>query len=155
MARYRRLPVAAERLLLTLWLGALWAIGYLAVPILFSALDDRAVAGMVAGKMFTAVSLLGLGCGGALLALWWRQLARPMRERRIWLLLLMLLLVVIGEFVLQPQMAALKAEGLVEGGAALARFGMLHGIASLLYLLNALIGVALLLLPRAETLKAG
>ena len=58
-----------EQLLVTLWVGSLWAIGYLAVPILFSTLDDRMLAGMLAGKMFTAVSFIGLGCGTALLAM--------------------------------------------------------------------------------------
>jgi hypothetical protein len=74
------------------------------------------------------------------------------------LLLLMLLLVVIGEFVLQPQMAALKAEGIIEGSGAAARFGVLHGIASLLYLINSLTGIVLLVmmgLPRYQQLRAG
>jgi hypothetical protein len=39
---------------LTAWVGSLWAIGYLAVPILFHAQPDRQLAGMLAGQMFTA-----------------------------------------------------------------------------------------------------
>jgi hypothetical protein len=147
-----------ERILLSLWVGALWAIGYLAVPTLFAALDDRMLAGMVAGKMFTGVSFIGIGCGTALLASFWMQSTTPLRERRVQLLLLMLLLVVIGEFVLQPQMAALKAEGIIEGSGAAARFGVLHGIASLLYLINSLTGIVLLVmmgLPRYQQLRAG
>ncbi len=134
------LLVGLERLLISLWLGALCAIGYLAVPILFASLDDRVLAGMLAGKMFSAVSLVGLGCGSALLALLWTRCAKPLRERRFYLLLIMLVLVVLGEFVLQPQMAELKAQGLAEGG----RFAMLHGIASLLYMANSLIAVVVL-----------
>jgi hypothetical protein len=149
---------SGERILLSLWVGALWAIGYLAVPTLFASLDDRMLAGMVAGKMFTGVSFIGLGCGTALLASFWMQYAKPLAERRVQLLLLMLSLVVIGEFMLQPQMAALKAEGLIEGSGAAARFGVLHGIASLLYLLNSLTGLALLVmmgLPQRQPLRAG
>ena len=59
---------------------------------------------------------------------------------------------------LQPQMAALKAEGLVEGSGVAARFGVLHGIASLLYFANSVIGMVLLVmmgLPRRESLRAG
>ncbi len=147
-----------ERMLLSLWVGALWSIGYLAVPTLFASLEDRALAGMLAGKMFTGVSLIGMGCGTALLVSFWMQSVKPIRERRVQLLIAMLVLVVLGEFVLQPQMAALKAEGIIEGSGAAARFGVLHGIASLLYLANSVIGMALLVmigLPRRESLRAG
>ncbi len=147
-----------ERMLLSLWVGALWSIGYLAVPTLFASLDDRALAGMLAGKMFTGVSLIGMGCGTALLVSFWMQSVKPIRERRVQLLIAMLVLVVLGEFVLQPQMAALKAEGIIEGSGAAARFGVLHGIASLLYLANSVIGMALLVmigLPRRESFRAG
>lgn len=145
-----------ERILLSLWVGALWSIGYLAVPTLFASLDDRMLAGMLAGKMFTGVSLIGLGCGTALLVSFWMQSARPLAERRVQLLIAMLAIVVVGEFMLQPQMVALKAEGLIEGSGAAARFGLLHGIASLLYLANSLTGLALLWLmglPRGEGLR--
>lgn len=135
---------AVEYPLLTLWVGGMWVIGYLAVPILFATLDDRMLAGMLAGKMFTAMSYIGLGAGGLLLVL--ALLKRPRSRWRVRLLLLMLLLVAVGEFVLQPMMAELKAMGLVEGSDAAARFGMLHGVSSIIYLLNSLGGVALLIL---------
>ncbi|MDH5786490.1 MAG: DUF4149 domain-containing protein [Chromatiales bacterium] len=147
-----------ERMLLSLWVGALWAIGYLAVPTLFASLDDSALAGMVAGRLFTGVSLIGMGCGTALLVSFWMQGARPLAERRVQLLVVMLGLVIIGEFALQPQMAALKAEGLIEGSGAAARFGVLHGIASLLYFANSVVGLVLLVilgLPRQEPLREG
>lgn len=150
--------LSGERLLLSLWVGSLWSIGYLAVPTLFAALDDRALAGMVAGRLFTGVSLIGLGCGTALLSMFWMQVDKPLQARRVQLLLVMLLLVLLGEFALQPQMAALKAEGLVAGSGAAARFGLLHGLASILYLANAIIGVVLLVitgLPRGGSLRAG
>lgn len=145
----------AEPVLLTLWIGLLWGIGYLAVPVLFSSLDDRILAGMLAGKMFTAVSFIGLGCGLALLLM--SLGSRPLRNFRLPLLVLMLVLVVIGEFVLQPMMAELKLQGLVEGSDASARFGMLHGIASLLYLFNSVAGLFLLLLSwrSAPLFRAG
>ncbi|MCW8917572.1 MAG: DUF4149 domain-containing protein [Gammaproteobacteria bacterium] len=145
-----------ERLLLSLWVGAIWSIGYLAVPTLFLSLEDRAVAGMVAGKLLTGVSLIGLGCGSALLSMFWMQCKKPLQEWRVQLLLLMLLLVVLGEFALQPQMAALKAAGLVEGSGAAARFGVIHGLAAIFYLASAIIGVVLLALigsPPRECLR--
>jgi hypothetical protein len=146
-----------EPLLLTLWVGSLWAIGYLAVPILFATLDDRMLAGMLAGKMFTAVSYIGIGCGTALLVMVVMTGSRGPRDPRVLLPGLMLVLVALGEFVLQPAMAELKLQGLVEGSAAAARFGMLHGIASLLYLANSLCGLLLLLQTarQRESLRAG
>ena len=54
-------------MLSTLWVGALWAIGYLVAPILFSRLPDRALAGQIAGWMFSAVGMLGMVCASALI----------------------------------------------------------------------------------------
>lgn len=133
-----------ERLLLTLWVGALWAIGYLAVPTLFALLDDRILAGMLAGRMFTLVSFLGLFCGGVLLlGSILRQGQSALRTMRVWLLVAMLLLAAVGEFGLQPMMAQLKAQGLAEGSAQAAQFARLHGVASVLYLINSLCGLLL------------
>ena len=147
----------SERFLVTLWVGCLWAVGYLAVPTLFSALDDRILAGMLAGKMFAAVSFIGLGCGTALLSIAVMSTQNFLRDKRVLLLALMLFLVLIGEFVLQPAMADLKAQGLAEGSRAAATFGILHGVASLLYLMNSLGGLLLIFITGREpaVLKAG
>jgi hypothetical protein len=69
-----------------------------------------------------------------------------LRTWHFWVLIVMLLLVSIGEFVLQPMIHVLKATtpgGFIEGSAAAARFGMLHGISSLLFLVTSLLGLAL------------
>ena len=47
---------AGERLLLTLWVGSLWAIGYLAVPLAFATLDTQ-VAAEYAATLFYAVNI--------------------------------------------------------------------------------------------------
>ena len=135
---------AVQRVLLTLWVGALWGVGYLAVPVLFQALPDRMLAGALAGRMFHWVSLLGLVAGGLLLlSTAWGAGRRWPRCWRLWVLAGMLALVLVGELALQPAMADLKAQGLAPGSAAAARFGRLHGLASVLYLLTALGGLAL------------
>ena len=143
-----------ERLLLTTWVGALWAIGYLAVPVLFASLDDRMLAGMLAGKMFTLLSFLGLGCGSLLLILGFAGNGVPGRGVRAAMLLCMLLLVAVGEFGLQPVMAELKRQGLVEGSEQYAQFARLHGVASVLYLANSLLGLALVSLKRFNRVVA-
>jgi len=132
--------MVGERILLTLWVGGLWAIGYIAAPTLFANLNDRQLAGALAGQMFHTISYIGLVCGGLLLA---SVLKRAGLQWRAWVLIIMLVLVATGEFVLQPMMESLKLQGLIEGGEAKKQFGMLHGIASIIYLMESLLGLAL------------
>jgi hypothetical protein len=142
--------VQLEQLLLTVWVGALLAIGYLAVPVLFQQLDDRRLAGELAGQMFHWVHVLGLVCGLSLLLIAYyvsrHDLSAYLRQWRYYVLLAMLLLIVLDIFVLQPQMAAIKLQvGWHDSTELMARFGMLHGIASLMYLLTSIGGVVLVL----------
>jgi len=44
----KRLPDLLAAWAITLWVGGLWAVGYLAAPMLFYNLSDRMLAGMVA-----------------------------------------------------------------------------------------------------------
>lgn len=136
-----------QRILLTLWVGALWAIGYIAAPVLFNVIFDRFVAGGIAGKMFTIVNYLGLVCGALLLAsLAYQTGAAWRRHWQVWALAAMLVLIAIMEFALQPMMQGLKMgnpQGFTPGTPEAARFGMLHGISSLLYLATSLMGLAL------------
>lgn len=139
-----RFLTAAERVLLTLWIGGLWGTGYLAVPSLFAGLSDRQLAGELAGTLFRLMSYVGLVCGVLLMVMavsharnYW------LRAWRVWALVLMLVLVAIGVFVLQPQMAALKALGISPDTEQAAQFGRLHGVSSLLYLINSLLGLVL------------
>ncbi len=138
-----------EQLLQTLWVGGLFAVGYLAVPVLFHSLDDRRLAGEIAGHMFSAMSIVGFVCGGALL-LSALIAARGgwLRARRVQLLLVMLTLLAVGFFVLQPMMQELKLTGLLAGSEAASQFGRLHGISSILYLLNSLLGIYLVMQAR-------
>lgn len=141
-----------ERLLLTLWVGSLWAIGYIAAPVLFSILDDKSIAGNLAGQMFHIVSYIGLVCG-SLLAISIFQRSRVTWQ--IWIVLLMLVLVAGSEFILQPMMEALKVQGLLEGSPTKKQFGILHGVASSIYLAVSLCGFLLVVggLGRYRTSK--
>jgi len=130
-----------DRLLTTLWVGGLWAIGYLAVPILFSQLDNRMLAGALAGHMFTALSYVGLVAGLGLLPIIALHREGRWRRARLVLVVLMMVLVAFGEFAIQPVIADLKLQGLVPGSAQAASFAVWHGIASILYLINSLLGL--------------
>ncbi len=129
-----------ERIVLTLWVGGLWAIGYLAVPVLFHALDDRQMAGELAGQMFRIINGLGLVCGGLLLAN--ALLGGGDGPRwRVWIIAAMMAAAAVILFVLQPMMAALKTEAAAAGTALAANFGRLHGASSALYLVASILGV--------------
>lgn len=141
----RLIPIA-ERILLTLWVGGLWAIGYLAVPVLFHSLNDRRLAGEVAGQMFGVLGLVGLVCGALLLVRAIYVAGKKWSSAwRVWSLVAMLALVAIGAFVLQPMMQDLKSTSLLPGSAEAARFGQLHGASSIMYLITSLLGLALVI----------
>ncbi len=138
--------LAVERLLLALWVGGICVIGYLVAPILFATLtDERQMAGMLAGKMFSAISWVGLVIGtllfiGSIVGTG----AQWLRQWRCWALISMLLVVVLMLFVIQPMMADLKSQGpVIKGTELAAEFGRLHGISSGLYLLMSLSGLTL------------
>jgi hypothetical protein len=54
-----RLPLLAA----ALWWGSLTAIGFLAVPLLFTHASSPAVAGQLAARLFAGQTWLSLGCG--------------------------------------------------------------------------------------------
>lgn len=138
-----------ERILLTLWVGGMWAVGYIVAPTLFSMLE-KSVAGNVAGQLFTIISYLGLFCGSLLIVGIVSRLGTAVFQHwSFWALLVMVVLILIGQFVLQPMMAELKASGITDLNRS--EFGKLHGIASVLFLINSLAGLALVInLARAD-----
>ena len=139
-----RLFSIAERVLLTLWVGGMWIVGYLVAPSLFVSLADRQLAGQLAGNIFSLMAWLGLACGaGLLLITLIRAGGNWLKAWRVWALVVMLVLVAVGLFVLQPYMQELKAQGLLAGSVQAAEFGRLHGVSSILYLINSLLGLAL------------
>jgi hypothetical protein len=134
----------AERSLLALWVGGLWVAGYVVAPSLFASLDDRQLAGQLAGQVFRLVSYIGLVAGSVLLiSVLTRAGSAWRREWRVWALAAMLVLVLIGAFVIQPMMVELKIGGIVPDSAQAAAFGRLHGISSILFLINSVLGLGL------------
>ena len=135
---------------ISLWVGALWAIGYLAAPTLFRVLGDRALAGRVAGEMFTYVGWLGIVVAAYLLVfLALRKNGAAFRSSVFWLVFLMLLLAVAGQFGVQPILAQLKADSLpreVMESALRDRFMVWHGVSSVVYLIQSVLGILLVIL---------
>ena len=141
---------ALQSITVTLWVGSLWAVGYIVVPLLFARLPDRALAGMMAGKLFTLVAYVGIGC--ALYLLLYRLTrfgASALKQGFFWGVLLMLLLIFVGEFGVQPILASLKAQAWpreVMASVLRARFDTWHGVASGLYVIESVLGIVLVVL---------
>jgi hypothetical protein len=133
-----------ERSLLTLWVGGLWVAGYVVAPSLFASLDDRQLAGQLAGQVFRIMSYIGLSAGGVLLiSMLVRVGSSWVREWRVWVLVTMLVLVAVGAFVVQPMMVELKIGGIIPGSEQAASFARMHGISSILFLMTSLLGLSL------------
>ncbi len=149
-----RFVSALRTLLVTVWVGSLWTIGYLAAPTLFATLPDRVLAGSIAGILFRVEAWVSVACGLSLLTMLLAGRGFPGRRACIVLTVLMLVCLSVGYFGLQPFMAALKETAAANGGvmdeAARARFGMLHGAASVIYLVESLLGLLLVLKVRQQ-----
>jgi hypothetical protein len=141
----RKISEALYLVCITLWVGGLWAIGYMTAPILFASLGDRQLAGVVAGKLFALIGWIGLGSAVYLLVFLLARLGqRFFRSSVFWLVLLMALLTVASQFGIQPLMAQLKADALpreVMESVLRDRFVAWHGVSSILYLIQSLLGL--------------
>lgn len=144
-------------LIAMLWVGSQLTIGYAVAPVVFASLE-RVMAGNIAAQLFMIEGVIGIVCGVVLLGLsnvLVRRGAVGYRRLR-WILAAMLLCVLIGYFALQPfmnemRMAAMSAGMDVGSSPYASRFGMLHGVSSVFYLVESLLGAWLVwLLPSAR-----
>lgn len=142
-------------LVAVLWVGSLWTIGFIVAPTLFAMLPDRVLAGSIAGKLFQIGAWLSIACAMTLLGsvtLRNRGATKTVNDgvsrQAVWLITAMLACTLAGYFGLQPVMNALRDAAGPSGvmdSAARAQFGLLHGGASALYLVQSLLGGALVL----------
>lgn len=138
---------ALQSIAVTLWAGGMWTIGFVVAPLLFARVPERALAGLLAGKLFTLTAYIGIVC--ALVLLLFRVArsgAAALRQGTFWVVLLMLALVLIGEFGVQPVLESLKAQALpkeVMASILRGRFDTWHGVASGLYVIESLLGLVL------------
>ena len=109
------------RVVLVLWAGSLWSVGLWVTPILFSAQPDRHLAGMLAGRIFSIETYVGIAAAALALML-------PDRDRFLWGYVAAATLAV-NEWALRPIMAAAR----VNGSAAGLTFGAWHGVSAVIY----------------------
>jgi hypothetical protein len=135
-------------IIITFWVGALWTTGATAY-VLFNSLQDSQLAGQLAGKLFNYVSYFGLFSAFFLLIdrlLGYGTVA--LKQSYFWAVLFMLLLVLAGHFGIQPILAQLKADALpsdVMQSVFANRFKTWHGVASIAYVMECLLGFVLVL----------
>jgi len=141
----KTLPDLLAAWALTLWVGGLWAIGAIAAPVLFYNLDDKVLAGYLAGKMFTFIAWGGMVCGSWLLIhRLGRQGPAAFKQGAFWMVLGMLLLTLSGHFGIQPILQELKGQAMSQSvmeSLVRDRFQTWHGISSAVYLCQALLGL--------------
>lgn len=140
-------------LVATLWAGSLWTVGYLVAPTLSATMTDRKLFGSVAGSIFRSEAWLTVACALAMLVL--VALAgelEPKRRKTLnWLVTGMLACTLVGYFALQPMMASLREAagplGVMESANVSQKslFGILHGVSALFFLVQSILGVALVI----------
>lgn len=138
-------------IVITLWVGALWTTG-LAAYVLFDTLQDKQLAGSLAGKLFTIVSYIGVVSAFYLLI---QRLmdygASALKQSFFWAVFVMLLLILVSHFGIQPILTHLKTSAMpndVMQSVFANRFKTWHGVASVAYLTQCLLGFVLVLKVR-------
>jgi hypothetical protein len=114
------------RVLFVLWAGSLWSLAAWVAPTLFYAQGDRHLAGVLAARLFSIETYVGVGV--AVLAL-----LLPGRTKFVWGYLAAALLS-INEWVLKRIMEQAHVHGTAVGLG----FGAWHGVSAVLYVLACL-----------------
>jgi Domain of unknown function (DUF4149) len=133
-----------------LWVGSFITIGFLVVPVLFASLGDRQVAGMVAASLFKTTAYLGVVISAILMLMASSFVKQGNGHYRItrWILLGMLACTVCAAFIIIPWMNSLRDQAvylglLVQESANAALFSRLHAVSSVLFVMQALLGLVL------------
>jgi Mn2+/Fe2+ NRAMP family transporter len=138
-------------LLSGLWVGSFITIGFLVVPILFSNLGDREVAGIVAANLFKITAYIGVViCVLLMIVANYLMMKEHLQYRFLrWLLLVMLICTISTAFIIIPWMNSLRDQALFAGlsvreSSNAILFSRLHGVSSALFLVQTILGLLLL-----------
>jgi hypothetical protein len=110
----------------------------IAAPVAFAVLADRHAAGAVTGTLFEIETWLGAGCALLLFAAALVHKPLAVRLAPSWLIAATAAAPLLSELVLSPMMAARAANDM-------GRFGLLHGVAAVLFVAAALGALVLVL----------
>lgn len=137
-------------LLSGLWVGSFITIGFLVVPVLFSNLGDRQVAGMIAANLFKTTAYIGVASSVFLMVMANYLVRQGDNHYRIvrWILLGMLSCTVGAAFIIIPWMDSLRDQALYSGlsvreSTYATLFARLHGLSSATFMIQSVLGLAL------------
>ena len=113
-------------------------------------LEDRTLAGTIAGSLFSTTTLIGIACGVLVLIVWFlRQRGRVPQHRYLaWLVLAMLGIALVGQYGIQPVLASLREQAYpqpVMESVFADSFARWHMVAGILYLAQSLLGAGLVI----------
>ena len=144
--------MSVQHLLLSVGVGGMLVLAYVAVPIIFQQLPDRIIAGKLAGEVLVYSNYLSLLCFSLLILFALQkdfQTNDIVNSDKIYLVLLLCVfgLIVINQFIVFPNMRELKdlvAPLDVMLSPKRAEFVWWHGVSSVLYLTHSLLGIGAL-----------
>lgn len=148
---------AVQAIAVTFWVGALWTSGLLVAPLLFRMLDDRTLAGTIAGSLFATTALIGLACGACILIVWFlcQRGRAPHHHVLAWLVVAMLAVALIGQYGIQPVLTNLREQAYpqpVMQSIFADSFARWHMVAGILYLAQSLLGAGLVISLRYSSI---
>ena len=135
----------------SLWVGGLWAM-LMVTYVIFNMIPSSYIAGVIVSNLFfylnffgmiTLILILGFGFHS--------EKIKFFKKMQAWLALLLLLILSISFFGINPLLEALKLEAFpkeVMESVFADRFSAWHGIASVAYLIQCFLGIFLLLKSR-------
>ena len=133
-----------------LWVGSFITVGFLVVPVLFSTLGDRQVAGMVAALLFKATAYIGVALSGFLMVMANHLVQQGHQHYTLirWILLGMLACTIGAALIIIPWMNSLRDQALYAGLAVhessnAMLVGRLHGVSSVLFMIQSALGLLL------------
>jgi hypothetical protein len=124
------------RVLLVLWAGSLWSLAAWVAPTLFHAQSDRQLAGLLAARLFSIETYVGIGVA---------LLAAVLPERgKFKLGYAAAVLLAVNQWVLKPVMAIAHTRGTMAG----LTFGAWHGVSAVIYVAACLAVMAMIVRDR-------
>ncbi len=132
----------------SLWVGGIWAM-LMVTTILFNKIPSSYIAGAIANDMFAFMNLFGMLASGFLLFYGFKKSNFSFfRSITFWLILLMLGLILISFFGINPLLENIRdssvSKEIIES-VFISRYSTWHGIASAAFLIECFLGIFLLL----------